>query len=142
MKTLIFYDQVSFRLRRTREIKKVVNQIITANHKLPGIINYVFVNDEKILSINQEFLHHNYYTDIITFDYCEGNVVNSEIYISMDTVKNNAKLYNTSLQKEIIRVMIHGILHLCGYDDHTEKDIQAMRFNENYWIAEYNKLMK
>ena len=96
-----------------------------------GEIHYIFCDDEKILEINRQFLQHDYYTDIITFDYCEGDTLSGDIFISVDTVTANAKEYSVSFDEELKRVMIHGILHLCGQNDKTADEQQEMRIKEN-----------
>ena len=96
-----------------------------------GEINYIFCDDEKILEINRQFLQHDYYTDIITFDYCEGDTLSGDIFISVDTVTANAKEYSVSFDEELKRVMIHGILHLCGQNDKTADEQQELRIKEN-----------
>ena len=96
-----------------------------------GEIHYIFCDDEKILEINRQFLQHDYYTDIITFDYCEGDTLSGDIFISIDTVTANAKEYSVSFDEELKRVMIHGILHLCGQNDKTADEQQEMRIKEN-----------
>ena len=98
-------------------------------------LNYVFVTNEIILEINKKYLKHNYYTDIITFDNSTTkNNISGEMYISIDTVKQNAKEYQVDFQCELLRVMLHGILHLCGYKDNTEKQQQEMRKIENKYL--------
>ncbi|MGI6572470.1 MAG: rRNA maturation RNase YbeY [Fermentimonas sp.] len=99
--------------------------------KRAGEIAYLFCDDEKILMVNQQFLGHDYYTDIITFDYTEDDCLSGDIFISIDTVRSNAKLYRVSFQEELHRVMIHGILHLCEMGDESEKEEKAMREAEN-----------
>ena len=96
-----------------------------------GEINYVFMNDEDLLKTNIEFLDHHTYTDIITFDYCEGELLNSDIFISIDRVNENATKFDTTFENELHRVMIHGVLHLCGYKDKSKKDAELMRKKEN-----------
>lgn len=115
------------RRKVTTWIKKVA-----ANHgKKIGDISYLFCNDEKIITINRQYLHHDYYTDIITFDSSDGQILNGDLFISLDTVVSNAKEYNTPVQQELYRVIIHGILHLCGIDDQTDKDQAHMTEEEN-----------
>ncbi len=99
--------------------------------KRTGEIAYLFCNDEQILAINQQFLGHDYYTDIITFDYSEGDCLSGDIFISIDTVRSNAELYRVSYQEELHRVVIHGILHLCGMKDESEQEKEEMREAEN-----------
>ena len=101
-----------------------------------GAITYIFCNDEKILQVNRQFLQHDYYTDIITFDDTIGHTIQGDIYISLDTVASNAELQQTDYQDELNRVIVHGVLHLIGYDDHTEEDIATMRAKENYYLSQ------
>lgn len=84
--------------------------------------------------MNRKYLGHDYYTDIITFDYCEGEVLNGDLFISIDTVRANSEEYGTSFENELNRVIVHGLLHLIGYDDHTEEDINMMRSKENFYL--------
>ena len=96
-----------------------------------GEVGYMFVNDEKILEINNEYLGHDYYTDVITFDYDEGDVVNGDIVISLDTVRTNAELFDKAFEDELYRVIIHGILHLCGLNDKGPGEREIMEKAEN-----------
>ena len=96
-----------------------------------GDINYIFVDDEEILRVNRQFLQHDYYTDIITFDYCEGDVLNGDLVISLDTVRSNAELFHKSYDEELHRVIIHGILHLCGINDKGPGERELMEAAEN-----------
>ena len=99
--------------------------------KKVGEVGYMFVNDEKILEINNEYLGHDYYTDVITFDYDEGDVVNGDIVISLDTVRTNAELFDKAFEDELYRVIIHGILHLCGLNDKGPGEREIMEKAEN-----------
>lgn len=96
-----------------------------------GEIGYLFCDDKKILEVNREYLQHDYYTDIITFDYSEGGVINGDLVISLDTVKSNAKLFNKPYEEELHRVIIHGILHLCGINDKGPGEREKMEVAEN-----------
>ena len=101
-------------------------------------INYIFCSDQYLLKINKDFLNHNTYTDIITFQYTAPKTpVQSDIYISMDRVRENARLYHTSFLKELCRVLFHGALHLCGYKDKSEKDVKLMRSKEDSYLDQY-----
>lgn len=104
-----------------------------------GDIAYIFCSDEKILEVNRQYLQHDYFTDIITFDYCEGNILNGDIFISLDTVASNAGEFNTGFDSELHRVIIHGILHLCGQDDRTDADQAQMTECENKALKMINK---
>ena len=96
-----------------------------------GNLNYIFCNDERILEVNKEFLGHDYYTDIITFDYSEPGVVSGDMYISLDTVLTNSDKFHTSYEKELLRVIIHGVLHLCGINDKGRGERAVMEAAEN-----------
>lgn len=96
-----------------------------------GEIGYLFVDDEKILDVNREYLGHDYYTDIITFDYDDGNVINGDLVISLDTVRTNAELFEKTYEEELYRVIIHGILHLCGINDKGPGEREIMEAAEN-----------
>ncbi len=127
-----FYQkETNFDLQYKAIVKKWIKEVVESSGKKIGDINIIFCNDPSLLEINQQFLGHDYYTDIITFDYCEGCHVNGELYISVDTVDANAKEYGVTFRNEMHRVIIHGILHLLGYDDHSEEDIAQMREQED-----------
>ena len=98
-------------------------------------INIIFCSDNYILNVNQQYLQHDYFTDIITFDYCEGDRLSGDLFISVDTVRENAIEYGTEFSEELHRVIVHGILHLIGYDDHTDEDVAMMRKKENYYLS-------
>ena len=100
-----------------------------------GDIGYMFVNDEKILEVNRTYLNHDYYTDIITFDYCEDKVLHGDLVISLDTVRSNAELFNRPYEDELYRVIIHGILHLCGINDKGPGEREIMEAAENKAFA-------
>ena len=100
-----------------------------------GDISIILCSDNYILDVNQKYLQHDYFTDIITFDYCEGDKISGDLFISVDTVRDNAVEYGTEFVDELNRVMVHGVLHLIGYDDHEEEDIKEMRAKENYYLS-------
>lgn len=122
------------------ELQEFLQQKIKEEEKWPQFfIQYVFLNDEALLEINKEFLNHDYYTDIITFDLSsEETFLESDIYISLDRVKENAKSLNVTFEDELHRVLFHGILHLFGWDDGNEEDEIKMREQENLWIEKFN----
>jgi rRNA maturation RNase YbeY len=133
-----FSDGVSFQPKNKRKISQGLKSVADREGKQIGNLSYVFVSDEKILEINNWFLQHDYYTDIITFDDSSENTISGEMYISIDTVRTNAEEYQTDFAEELLRVMIHGVLHLCGYDDKTEKDRQQMRAAETKYLNFWN----
>lgn len=112
-------------------ISKWIETIVSRETFELGELSYIFCDDVTILEINQNFLNHDYYTDVITFDYTERKLVSGDIYISLDTVTSNAKLFKTPFLQELHRVIIHGIFHLCGYKDKSEKDEKIMRQKED-----------
>lgn len=135
----IFYKDVKFRLRKTKEIKNWIMQVIRSEKKEPGDLFFIFVNDKYIRQINKEFLEHDYYTDVIAFDYREGEIINGEIYIGVETVRRNTKIYGSTLRNEILRVMIHGVLHLIGYNDKNEVEKKEIGRKEDEYINKFSK---
>ena len=114
--------------------KKVVDWIcdVAGSHnRIVGRISYIFTDDNGILHVNREFLQHDYYTDIITFDYSRRRLISGDIYISLDTVKSNAQLFGTEYDRELYRVIIHGVLHLCGINDKGPGEREIMESHED-----------
>ena len=103
--------------------------------KKVGDVNYIFCNDERILEVNREYLQHDYYTDIITFDYTEGDTISGDLFISLDTVKTNSEQFATEYDEELHRTIIHGILHLCGINDKGPGEREIMEAAENKALA-------
>lgn len=136
MSIRIFYDDTDFRIKNWRVLKEIVAKVIRNEKKISGDLNFVITNDRKLRAINVQFLEHDYNTDVITFNYNAGNVINGEIYISIDTVKENSLNYKVSLNDEIKRVAIHGVLHLVGYDDKSPEEQYVIRSREDYWLKE------
>ncbi len=119
---------------RTKQIKELIG-CITKDHGYEiNQIDYVFVDDQKLLEINNKVLQHDYYTDIISFDYTEGKSIEGEIYISVDRVIDNAKKYKSEFHVELMRVIFHGVLHYVGYKDKTKKDATEMREKEEFYL--------
>ena len=137
-----YQKDISFNLESKLIIKKWIKTIIEQNEKRCKDINIIFCSDPSILEINNQFLGHDYYTDIITFDYCEGRDISGELYISIDTVKANAEEYEQPFETELHRVIIHGILHLLGWDDHCDEDIAEMRAAEDSALALLAEMIK
>lgn len=120
---------------KVNQFNSFISNILISEKKTEGDVVLIFCSDEYLLEINKKHLNHNYYTDIITFDYCVENIVSGDLYISIDRVKENAKTFNDSFINELTRVVIHGVLHLCGYNDKTEADQKNMRNLENKYLA-------
>jgi probable rRNA maturation factor len=137
----IYYDNTDFRLKGSRKAAKVIEEVIRKQGRISDDLNFIFTDDETLRKINTEFLNHHYFTDVITFDYSVRERINGEVYISVDTVKENALNYNVSLRNEIVRVMMHGILHLLGYDDKDDKERMNMREMEDILMSDFNALM-
>ena len=116
---------------KRRETSAWIKQIATQYQKRVGEIVFVFCSDAEILRINNQFLKHDYYTDILSFDYSENDTLSGDLFISLETVKSNAAQYETNYAEELLRVMIHGILHLCGFNDKTPEDEKCMRQKED-----------
>lgn len=135
----LFYDNTKYRLRGSRKVLSLIEKVIRKENRISGDLNFIITDNENILKINREFLNHNYFTDVIAFEYGAGRVLDGEIYISYETVKINSINYNVSLKTEILRVMIHGTLHLCGYYDDTETKKLQMREKENYWLKIFER---
>jgi rRNA maturation RNase YbeY len=130
-----FNYQTKYVLKNTKEIKNWISHTIFNLKKDVGAINYVFCDNEFITDINKKFLNHDYPTDIITFDYSDTKIINGEIYLSIEQIKENHKTYNTNLTDELHRVIIHGILHLLGYKDKTKTEQLEMRTQEDYYLS-------
>ncbi len=139
MKIRIFYDKTNYRFRGWRKAVRLIDKIIRSEGRISGQLNFIITTDQVLTQINIEFLKHNYNTDVIAFEYNSGDNINGEIYISKDTVKSNANNYNVSLHQEILRVMIHGILHLLGYTDKTIAEKEIMHRLEDKWLKEFTE---
>ena len=118
-----------------RDTTRWIKAVAATHNRKVGEIGYMFVNDEKILEVNNEYLGHDYYTDVITFDYCEGNILNGDIVISLDTVRTNAEKFGKTYEDELYRVIIHGVLHLCDINDKGPGEREIMEENENKALA-------
>lgn len=111
-----------------------LNSLIENELKTSGDISVIFCSDDYLLNMNKEYLDHDYYTDIITFDYVEDDVISGDLFISIDRIADNAKKFETTQLKELYRVVFHGVLHLVGYKDKTDEDAKLMREKENYYL--------
>lgn len=117
------------------DVTNWVKRVAASYGKRCGDITYIFCDDERILEVNRAFLQHDYYTDIITFDYTSGNTISGDLFISLDTVRSNSHQLNESYERELYRVIIHGILHLCGINDKGEGEREIMECCENEALA-------
>lgn len=134
---MISYQSIDIKMPalRRREVSAWIRSVAAEHGKRVGDIAYVFCNDEKILEVNREYLNHDYYTDIITFDYCEDDLISGDLFISLDTVRSNAEEQGAEYEEELHRVIIHGILHLCGIDDKGPGEREIMEAAENKALA-------
>ena len=130
-----FSEGISFDLDNQENIQNWIQQVISKEGKSTGEISYVFCSDKYLHKINLEHLKHDNFTDIITFDYCVDKTINSDIFISVDRVKENAVEFSTSFQNELYRVIIHGILHLLGYNDKLDEEKKLMRSKEDFYLS-------
>ena len=124
-------EGVKFPNIKRRETTAWIRKVAASYGKKVGEVGYLFCDDEHILEVNNEYLGHDYYTDIITFDYCEDDVLNGDLVISLDTVRSNAELFNKDYNEELHRVIIHGILHLCGLNDKGPGERKLMEVAED-----------
>ena len=129
-----FQEDIRFELKQKLLNNRWLKMVAGSEMRRLGAINIIFCSDNYILDVNMKYLQHDYFTDIITFDYCEKNVLSGDLFISIDSVRENAQFYGTEFADELNRVMVHGLLHLIGYDDHSEADIAVMRQKENYYL--------
>ena len=120
---------------KKKETTEWIKEVAACYGKRVGEIAYIFCSDDKILEVNQQYLQHDYYTDIITFDYTEGNKISGDLFISLDTVRTNAETFHTDYNEELHRTIIHGILHLCGINDKGPGEREIMEENENRALA-------
>lgn len=117
------------------------NLIITEDKK-PGDISYIFCDDDYLLKVNQDYLDHDYYTDVITFDYVKGKTISGDIFVSLPRILENADLLSQDFEREFRRVLAHGVLHLCGYKDKSESDAREMREKEEFYLAKFSDLQR
>ncbi len=130
-----FYtEDIKFNLPQKQEVKKWLQTVILSEGKKTGEVSVIFCSDDYLLKINRQYLQHDYYTDIITFDYTEGDTIGGDLFISVDTVRANADEYRQTFEQELRRVMVHGVLHLCGYDDTTDEEQAVMRRMEDKYL--------
>jgi rRNA maturation RNase YbeY len=132
-----YYEDCSFVYKGKIATRNWINRAIKENNKQLGAISVIFCSDNYLLKINQDYLNHDYFTDIITFDYCEDNIVSGDLFISIDMIRANAEKFGVELIDELHRVIIHGVMHLVGFKDKTDEEAQTMRAQENYWLERF-----
>ena len=130
-----FNYETEFSLNNETHFSSWISKTISEEDCKEGEINYIFCSDDYLLKLNLDFLKHDTLTDIISFDYSVGKELHGDIYISVERVKENAKDFNETFTDEIARVIIHGVLHFCGYKDKTNDEEKLMRFMENYYLS-------
>jgi probable rRNA maturation factor len=140
LKIRIFYDNIDFRVRGWRKIEKLVEKVISKENKISGDLNFIVTNDKTLKKLNNKYLKHNFNTDVISFNYEDQSILFGEIYVSIDTVKRNAKNYKVSYRIELVRVMIHGVLHICRYEDKNSHEKEKMSELEDWWLRVYDKM--
>lgn len=133
-----FHYETNFQLDNEETFTMWLNDIVSSEQFLMGDVNFIFCDDEYLFKVNQEYLNHDTYTDIITFDYSEGKILHGDVFISIERVKENALSFQVSFQNELLRVMSHGILHLSGYKDKSDDDVRLMRMKEDEKIAMFH----
>ncbi|MGN0199422.1 MAG: rRNA maturation RNase YbeY [Candidatus Cryptobacteroides sp.] len=129
-----FCEDIRFTYKNKLANNRWLKMVAGSEIRKIGDINIIFCSDNYILDVNMKYLQHDYFTDIITFDYCEGKVLSGDLFISVDSVRENSIEFGTDFEEELHRVIVHGVLHLIGYDDHTEEDKNLMRQKENYYL--------
>ena len=135
MATVNFFSEgIEFNIENPYQVINWIERVIKDKGFAQGTINYIFCSDDYLLGINQQYLDHDTYTDIITFYYSKSGVVSGDIFISIDRIKENASIYKTTFENELMRVIIHGILHLTGIKDKTEAEGKEMRRNEDHYL--------
>lgn len=134
MEINFFSEDIEYTLRHKKKLREWIATIVKSEKMSLNCLNFIFCSDSYLLSVNQQYLNHNYFTDVITFDYSEASVISGDIFISIDTVKSNATEYEVAFTNELYRVMAHGVLHLCGYKDSTDIEKMEMREKEDYYL--------
>ena len=138
MSVKYFTEDVTFPKLKKRYTTNWIKDTIRLEGKVTGNISFIFCSDDYLLEVNKKYLTHDYFTDIITFDYVEHGLISGDIFISIDRVKENAIQFSTTVENELNRVLVHGVLHLLGYKDKIKKDKALMTFKENYYLNVLN----
>ena len=130
-----FNEDTDFVFKGKQLNNRWLKMVAESEIKRLGDISIIFCSDNYILDVNMKYLQHDYFTDIITFDYCEGSRLSGDLFISVDSVKENSVFYGTEFSEELNRVIVHGLLHLIGYDDHSDEEKKTMRAKEDYYLS-------
>ena len=130
-----FSEDIKFDFKGRRANNSWLSDVAENEGKKLGDVNIIFCSDPYLLEVNKKYLGHDYYTDIITFDYCEGKILSGDLFISVDSVRDNASFYGAAFDDELHRVIVHGVLHLIGYDDHTDEEKKTMRSKEDQYLS-------
>lgn len=133
-----FSEKIAFKPKQSLKLKAWIKSVANEEGYQVGTLNYVFCDDDYIIETNRQYLQHDYYTDIITFDYTEKNEISGDLVVSLDTVRSNAEKLGVDFNGELCRVIIHGILHLCGYKDKTDEEEKKMRALEDHHLLKFN----
>lgn len=133
-----FSEKIAFKPKQSLKLKAWIKSVASEEGYQVGTLNYVFCDDDYIIETNRQYLQHDYYTDIITFDYTEKNEISGDLVVSLDTVRSNAEKLGVDFNGELCRVIIHGILHLCGYKDKTDEEEKKMRALEDHHLLKFN----
>lgn len=129
-----FNLETKYRVREKKRIKDLIVYILKAHQKEAGALSFIITNEPEIVRINRTYLNHDYSTDVITFDYSEGNRIQGDVFVCIDTIRENAKMYREPMERELRRNFVHGLLHLLGYNDKTTREQLAMREKENEYL--------
>lgn len=133
------FEDIEFDLPDKKRLVRWITSVVKDEGRTLGNVSYIFCSDEYLWSMNKEYLNHDYYTDIITFDYVKDNVISGDLFVSYDRIKDNAEKFNVLRETELLRVMIHGVLHLVGYDDITDELEKEIHQREDYYLEKWQK---
>lgn len=133
------FEDIEFDLPDKKRLVRWITSAVKNEGRTLGNVSYIFCSDEYLWSMNKEYLNHDYYTDIITFDYVKNNVISGDLFVSYDRIKDNAEKFNVLRETELLRVMIHGVLHLVGYDDITDELEKEIHQREDYYLEKWQK---
>lgn len=134
------FEDAYFEFSDSKKVENWIIKTIEAEKCFTGNVTYIFCSDNYLLDVNRKYLNHDYFTDVITFDYVKNSKISGDIFISIDRITENAKIFNVSRENELLRVMIHGVLHLIGYDDQTDEQEEEIHKKEDFYLNIYNSL--